>query len=61
MTLVPALRVPSGLTGNRVRPVALGIQRNEPSGEYSGPSWPTVLSESLRLTPEAVPPRQISW
>ena len=59
--LVGAASVPSGFTGNRLMPVAFGMNRNVPSGEYAGPSWPTVLSESRRLTPEAVPARQTSW
>src|SRR5215469_15372984 len=31
-------RVPSGLTGNRLRASCSGSQRNLPSGEYVGPS-----------------------
>ena len=58
--LVPAAKLPSALTGNLVIPVALGMKRKLPSGEYSGLSWPTVLSDRRMLTPAAVPPRQIS-
>ena len=53
-------RVPSGLTGNRVRPSCSGSQRNLPSGEYVGPSCPTVPSDRLWLTPDAVPTVQMS-
>src|SRR5689334_20060741 len=42
-TVVAVPSVPSGLTGNRVRPVCCGSQRTLPSGEYAGPSWPTAL------------------
>jgi hypothetical protein len=52
--------VPSALTGNRLIAVCSGTQRTEPSGEYVGPSWPTVPFVNRWLTPEAVPTRQIS-
>ena len=35
-------------------------QRNLPSGEYVGPSWPTVPSVSFWLTADALPTVQIS-
>src|SRR5215469_13120720 len=38
-------RVPSALTGNRVRPFCSGSQRKLPSGEYVGPVCPTLPSE----------------
>src|SRR5262245_12460347 len=60
-TLVGAPTVPSALTGYRARAVCSGTQRNLPSGEYVGPSVPTVLLVNLRLTPDAVPTRQMSW
>ncbi len=53
-------RAPSGLTGNRVRPFCSGSQRNLPSGEYVGPSCPTVPSDKVWLTPDAVPTVQMS-
>src|SRR3954469_14114490 len=54
-TLIGVPSVPSGLTGNRLRPSCPGSQRNLPSGEYVGPSWPTVPSASFWLTPAALP------
>src|SRR4051794_5015119 len=45
--------VPSELTANRVRPFRSGSQRRVPSGEYVGPSCPTVPSVSRWLTPDA--------
>src|SRR5215813_13964260 len=45
-------RVPSAVTGNRVRVSCCGSQRNLPSGEYVGPSCPTVPSESVWFTPD---------
>src|SRR5215469_2130685 len=53
-------RVPSGLTGNRVRASISGSQRNLPSGEYVGPSCPTVPSARVWLTADAVPTVQMS-
>ena len=53
-------RVPSALTGNRVRASCSGSQRYLPSGEYVGPSWPTVPSDRVWLTPDAVPTVQMS-
>src|SRR5918997_182499 len=53
--LVGAPSVPSALTPNRVTASCWGSQRNLPSGEYVGPSWPTLLLLSLWLTPDAVP------
>src|SRR5215471_12398747 len=52
--------VPSALTGNRDTAVCSGSQRNLPSGEYVGPSWPLVPLVNLSLTPDAVPTVQIS-
>src|SRR5262245_47463989 len=54
-TLVGVLTLPSALTGNRVSASCWGSQRNLPSGEYVGPSWPVVRLVYLRLTPDAVP------
>ncbi len=59
-TVVPVPRVPSGWTGNRVSPPDWGSHRNFPSGEYVGPSCPTVTSEIFWLTPVALPTDQIS-
>src|SRR3954451_524406 len=59
-TLVGVPSVPSGLTGKRARPFCSGSHRSLPSGEYVGPSWPTVPSVSRRLTPEALPTVQMS-
>src|SRR5215475_1490601 len=53
-------RVPSALTGNRDSAFCSGSHRNLPSGEYVGPSWPTLPSESLWLTADAVPTVQMS-
>src|SRR5215467_3966972 len=53
-------RVPSGLTGNRVRASCSGSQRNLPSGEYVGPSCPTVPSDNFWLAPDALPTVQMS-
>src|SRR5215475_3245901 len=53
-------RVPSGLTGNRVTASCSGSQRNLPSGEYVGPSCPTVPSDRLWLRPDAEPTVQMS-
>ena len=53
-------RVPSGLTGNRVRASFSGSQRNLPSGEYVGPSCPTVVSDRIWLTPVTLPTVQMS-
>src|ERR1700758_5640146 len=53
-------RVPSGLTGNRVRASCSGSQRNLPSGEYVGPSCPTVPSDKCWLTADALPTVQMS-
>src|SRR5262249_13828567 len=50
--------VPSALTGNRDTAVCSGSQRKWPSGEYVGPSWPTVPFVNLWLTPDAVPTLQ---
>src|ERR1700739_936868 len=58
---VGAPRVPSGLTGNRDTASCSGSQRNLPSGEYVGPSCPTVPSDRVWLTPDAVPTVQISF
>src|SRR5215472_13946552 len=57
---VGAPRVPSGLTGNRVTASCSGSQRNLPSGEYVGPSCPTVPSDRLWLTPDTEPTVQMS-
>src|SRR5690348_5717293 len=59
-TVVGVPRVPSALTGNRLRPFCCASQSNLPSGEYVGPSWPTVPSVSFRLTADAVPAVQMS-
>src|SRR4051812_8036961 len=59
-TVVGVPSVPSALTANRVRPFCWGSQRNFPSGEYVGPSCPTLLLASFWLTPEAVPALEIS-
>src|SRR5215813_13528098 len=53
-------RVPSGLTANRVTASCSGSQRNLPSGEYVGPSGPTVPSERVWLTPDTFPTVQMS-
>jgi hypothetical protein len=53
-------RVPSALTGNRLSASCSGSQRNLPSGEYVGPSCPTVPSDSLWLIADAVPTVQMS-
>jgi hypothetical protein len=53
-------RLPSALTGNRVRLFSCEIQRNLPSGEYVGFSCPTLPSEYFWLTNDAVPTVQIS-
>src|SRR6478735_4603816 len=58
-TVVGAPTVPSALTGNRARAVCSGSQRNLPSGEYVGPSWPTVPLLILRLFPALVPTLQM--
>src|SRR5919109_3331146 len=58
--LVGAPSVPSALTPNRVTASCCGSQRNLPSGEYVGPSCPTLLLLSLWLTPDAVPAVQMS-
>src|SRR6476620_5783355 len=58
-TFVGVPSVPSLLTGKRVRWVAWDSQRNFPSGEYVGPSWPTVPSDSFWLTPDAEPTVQM--
>lgn len=50
--------VPSALTGKRVTLSCWGTHRKRPSGEYVGPSRPTVLSEYFCLTPGAVPTDQ---
>ena len=55
-----APRVPSALTGNRVSASCSGSQRNLPSGEYVGPSCPTVVSARVWLTPAALPTVQMS-
>src|ERR1700749_1261035 len=57
-TLVGVPSVPSGLTGNRFRPFCSGSQRTLPSGEYVGPSCPTVPSDNFWLT-VAVPTVQM--
>src|SRR4051794_10442374 len=51
--------VPSALTGNRARAFCSGSQRNLPSGEYVGPSWPTVPFVKRWLTPDLVPTVQM--
>src|SRR6516165_1625199 len=53
-------RVPSGLTGNRVRASFSGSQRNLPSCEYVGPSCPTVPSDRTSLFAELLPTVQMS-
>src|SRR6516165_8511463 len=53
-------RVPSGLTGNRVTASFSGSQRNLPSGEYVGPSCPTVGSGRTSLFADALPTVQMS-
>jgi len=58
--VVAAPSVPSALTGNRVMAVCCGSQRTLPSGEYVGPSCPTLPSARVWLTPEAVPTVQMS-
>src|SRR5215467_10647575 len=57
---VGAPSVPSAFTGNRVILSCCGSQRKLPSGEYVGPSWPTVRSVYRSLIPEAVPTVQMS-
>src|SRR5215470_4835757 len=59
-TVVGVPSVPSSLTGNRLKPFCCGSQRTLPSGEYVGPSCPTVLSVSFWLTAVAVPAVQMS-
>src|ERR1700750_3360558 len=56
---VGAPRVPSGLTGNRVTASCSGSQRNLPSGEYVGPTCPTVVSDRVWLTPDTLPTVQV--
>src|SRR4051794_23532852 len=51
-TVVGTPRVPSLLTGNRARPLVSGNHSTDPSGEYVGPSWPTLPLEIFSLTPE---------
>src|SRR5689334_11117706 len=58
--VVGAPRLPSAFTGKRVRLFAWEIQRNLPSGEYVGLSWPTLPSDSFWLTKDAEPTVQIS-
>ena len=53
-------RVPSALTGNRVRASCSGSQRNLPSGEYVGPTCPTVPSARVWLIKDAEPTVQMS-
>jgi len=43
------------LTANRVSPFVSGSHRNLPSGEYVGPSWPTLPSDSFWFTNDAEP------
>ena len=59
-TDVAVPRVPSALTGNRDKAFCSGSQRNLPSGEYVGPTWPTVPSDSFWLTADALPTVQMS-
>ena len=59
-TVVGVPSVPSASTGNRVSPFCCGSQRNLPSGEYIGPSCPTVPSASFWLIAGALPTVQMS-